>query len=46
MENKQCKKCNLYNSLGCPYAGCDWKENEECDEFRPLRCEEERECGQ
>lgn len=36
MQNKQCKECNLYNSLGCPYAGSDWKENEKCDEFRPL----------
>lgn len=33
MENKQCKSCKLYNSLGCPYSGCDWEENEECDEF-------------
>lgn len=33
MRNKQCKECKLYNSLGCPYAGCDWKENEERDEF-------------
>jgi len=42
MENKQCKECSLYNSLGCPYAGYDdWEENEECDEFRPLEnCDE------
>ena len=34
MENKQCYKCELYNSLGCPYAGLDWQEDEKCDEFR------------
>ena len=33
MNNKQCKNCKLYNSLGCPYINCDWEENEECDEY-------------
>lgn len=35
MRNKQCKECDWYNSLACPYAGSDWKEGEECDEYRP-----------
>lgn len=43
MENKQCKECNLYNSLGCPYAGYDWKEVKDCDEFRPLEHDKEDE---
>ena len=36
MKNKQCPKCELYNSLGCPYSGSDWEEGDVCDEFRKV----------
>lgn len=32
---EQCKKCALYNSLGCPYGYEIGSTQEDCDEFRP-----------
>lgn len=32
---EQCEKCDLFNSLGCPYGYKIGSTQEECDEFRP-----------
>ena len=32
---EQCEKCELYNSLGCPYCGVGAADSSDCDEFRP-----------
>ncbi len=32
---EQCKKCNRFNSLGCPYGYEIGSTQEDCDEFRP-----------
>ena len=32
---EQCEKCELFNSLGCPYGYEIGSTQEDCDEFRP-----------
>lgn len=34
---EQCEKCDLFNSLGCPYGYELGAKYEDCDEFRPRR---------
>ena len=38
---EQCEKCDLFNSLGCPYGYELGAKYEDCDEFRPRREHEE-----
>lgn len=38
---EQCEKCDLYNSLGCPYDYDLAVKLSDCDEFRPAKKEKE-----
>ena len=40
---EQCEKCDLYNSLGCPYNLELAEKISDCDEFRPR--EERKTCN-